>query len=155
MNQLPRGAAQVAALAQQLPPEALGGGLKRHRAQGVAHLPEQRRQMRLKAPPIALDELAPALNFGSSLLAVKSGGDGRRVHRPIGLRKLRQTAYADPTQPAQKAPHPNQQHQRGGSRDVTVVIGQRFQTVSSLAIRTVSRRLDLLMMFLLRILLGG
>ena len=36
---------QIAAVREQLPPEAFGRGLERHRTKRVAHLPQQHRQM--------------------------------------------------------------------------------------------------------------
>ena len=59
MDELARRTGQIAATLQQLPPEALGRGLERHRTKRVADLPHQRRQMRLKSPPVTADEFAP------------------------------------------------------------------------------------------------
>ena len=135
---------QIAAMTQQLPPETCGGGLA-----------QQQRQMRLKTSPINSDQFAPALNLRTIILAIKPSGNGRRIDRPIRLRKLRQADDADATVPTQKPAHPNQQNQRRGGGDITVVISQPFQDVRLLAIGTVLRRLDLLVILLFAILFGG
>ncbi len=66
MNELPGRTGQIAALLKQAP-EALGAGLERQRAKGIAHLAQQHWQMPLKASPVTLNEPARALNFGTSL----------------------------------------------------------------------------------------
>src|SRR5450631_1397625 len=153
MNELPCRTGQITALLKQLPPEALGGGLERQRAKGVAHLAQQHRQMPLKASPVTLNELAGALNFGTSLLAVKPSRDSGGVNRPIGLGKRGQTTHADSAVPTAKAPNPNPQKQSRSGADVTVVIGQGLQDVRMLAVGTVFRRRNLPMILVFCILL--
>ena len=80
-DELSGGVGQIAAVAQQLPPEPFGGGPQRHRTESVAHLPQQHGQMSPKPSPITVNDIAPALDFGTSVLAVKPSGDGRGVNR--------------------------------------------------------------------------
>ena len=155
MDQLARRLGQMAAVTQQLPPEPGGAGLERHRTKSVAHLTQQHGQMIFKPLPIAVNELAPALHLRPRVLALKPGGDGRGVDRPIGLGKGRQTTHAHATDPAEEASHPNQQDQRRGGGDEPLIISQRFQNVRPLAIGAVFRRPDLLVILLLGILFGG
>src|SRR5207249_1019684 len=154
MNELARRTGQLPAVLEQLRPELFGRRLERHRTEGITHLPQQHRQVRFKTTPVTPDEFSPTRHLRRGL-AIKAGGDRRRVDRPIWLSKLRQTAYAHPTMPAQEPSHPDQQDQRGGGGYVTVVVSQCFQGARPLAIGTVFRRLDLLVMVLLGILLGG
>ena len=88
-------------------------------------------------------------------MTVKTIGDGRRVDRPVRLGKVRQATNADVTVPAEKAPDPNPQHQRGRGADIPMVIAQRFQGQGTAAIRTVLWRRDLILIILFGILLGG
>src|ERR1035438_1321810 len=107
MDEFPRRSGQVAAMTQQLPPKALRRGLEGHRTKRVAHLAQQHRQMHFKTPPINSDQLAPALDFGTSVLTVKPSSDSRGVNRSIRLGKGRQTTHAHATKPAEEPPHPN------------------------------------------------
>jgi len=50
--------------------------------------------MGFKPSPVAVNELAPALNLGPADLALEACGDGRRIDWPIRLRKLRQASWA-------------------------------------------------------------
>ena len=155
MDELTCRIGQITAALQQLPPEALSRGAERHRTERIAHLPQQRWQMRFKTAPILSDQQTPPLHFGTGGLTVEAGSNRRGVHHPIRLRKGRQTTHADPTVPTPKTPHPNPQHQGCGGADVTMIISQPFQGVRSLAVGAVFRPRDLPVIFLLGILFGG
>src|SRR5208283_2986031 len=135
---------QVAAMPDELVPEASGRGLERQWTKRVADLSHQHRQMGFKPPPITPDQLTPTRYLRRSL-AVKPLGDGRCVDRPVRLGKLRQATDADVTVPAEKAPDPNPQHQRGRGADIPMVITQRFQGQGTAAIGAVLRRRDLIL----------
>lgn len=154
MNELVRRRGQIAAPLKQLAPQASGRRLERQRTKRVADPPHQCWQVPLKSPPITTDEFVPTRYLWRGL-AVKTLGDGRRVDRPIRLRKLRQTTDADATMPTPEPPNPNPQHHRGRRADIPMVITQRFQGQSLVAVGTVFWRRDLMLMILFGILFGG
>ena len=104
--------------------------------------------------PVTLNEAHPARGLVGSF-AVETVRHSGRIHRPVGLRKLRQATDSYPASSAEKTPHPDQQNQDRRRRDVALIVSQRLQGVCLPAIRAVIWGPDLLVILLLGILFRG
>jgi hypothetical protein len=94
MNQLPRGAGQIAAALQQLSPKTFRSGPQRYPAKSAAHLPHQGWQMRFKALPISIKGHAPMLNLPFLGLSAEPSLYCRGIDGPIRLGEEGQATHS-------------------------------------------------------------